>query len=65
MANFGKVQFFEIWRAKILKMKEKNQNSGFHKFFVLSKSVGKQKIMSIEQFLQELLDFKGENRTYF
>ena len=42
-------------------MEEKNQHSGFYKFFVLSKSVSKQKIMSIEQFLQELLNFKGKN----
>ena len=46
-------------------MEDKNQNSGFYKFFVLLKSVSKQKIMSIEQFLQELLNFKGENWTYF
>ena len=65
MTKFGKNLFYEILKAKILKMEEKNQNSGLYKFFVLLKSVSKQKIMSIEQFLQELLDFKGENWTYF
>ena len=64
MAKFEKNEFFEILGVKISKMEEKNQNSGFYKFFVLSKSVSKQKIMSIEQFLRELLNFKGENWTY-
>ena len=41
-------------------MKEKNQKFGFYKFFVLSKSTSKQKVMSIDQFLLELLNFKGE-----
>ena len=62
IAKFGQNQFFEISRAKISKVEEKNQNS---KFFVLSKSVSMQKIMSIEQFLQELLSFKDENWTHF
>ena len=65
MAKFEKNQFFEISRAKISKIKEKNQNSGLYKFFVLLKSTSKQKIMSVEQFLQELLNFKGESWTYF
>ena len=65
MAKFEKNQFFEISGAKISKMEEKNQNSGFYKFFVLLKSLSKLKIMFIEQFLQELLNFKGENWTYF
>ena len=56
---------FEILKAKNSKWKKKNQNCGFCKFFVLLKSVSKQKIMSIEQFLQEILNFKGENWTYF
>ena len=43
----------------------KNQNASFYKFFVLLKSANEQKIMSIEQFLLELLDFKCENWTYF
>ena len=46
-------------------MGEKNQNSDFYKYFVLLKSVSKQKIMSIEQLLQVLLNFKGEIWTYF
>ena len=58
MAKFEKNIFFEILGAKISKKEEKNQNSGF-KFFVSLKSVSKQKIMSIEQFLQELLNFRG------
>ena len=65
MAKFEKNQIFEILGSKISKMEEKNQNYSFYKFFVLSKSVSKQKIMSIEQFLRELLNFKGENLTYF
>ena len=47
------------------KNEKKNQNSGLHKFFVLLKSTSKQKIMSIELLLRELLNFKGENLTYF
>ena len=43
-------------------MEEKNQNSSFYKFFVLSKSVSKQ---NIEQLLQELLNSKDEKGTYF
>ena len=56
---------FWNFEAKNFEIKRKNQNSGFYKFFVLLNSVSKQKIMFIEQFLRELLDFKGENWTYF
>ena len=60
-----KKSIFWNFEAQNFENGRKNQNSGFYKFFVLLKSVSKQKIMSIEQFLQELLNFKGENWTYF
>ena len=56
MAKFEKKTIFKITRAII---------SSFFKFFVSLKSVSKQEFMTIEQFLQELLNFKGENWTYF
>ena len=62
MAKFGKSFFFEISRAKISKMKEKIEIPASTSFL---KSVSMQKIMSIEQFLQELLSFKDENWTHF
>ena len=47
MVEFVKKQFFEILR-----------NSVFYKFFVLLRFVSKQKIMSIEQFVQGLSNLK-------
>ena len=60
----------QIWKKSIFwnfegqnfKNGRRNQNSGFYKFFVLSKSVSKQ---NIEQLLQELLNSKDEKGTYF
>ena len=64
MAKFGKYQFFEISWAKISKMEEKTKIPESKSFFLLLKSASKPKIMSIGQFLQELLNFKGENWIY-
>ena len=56
--NFLKFQWpkFQKWKKKL--------KCQLLQDFALSKSVSKQKINSIKQILQELLNFKGENWTY-
>ena len=52
-------------RAMISQMEDKIEIPAITRFFFLSKSVSEQTIVSFEQFLQELLNFKGEHCTYF
>ena len=49
----------------ISQMEDKIEIPAITRFFFLSKSVSEQTIVSFEQFLQELLNFKGEHCTYF